>query len=184
MVYFLEPEKIIENLDLREDATVADFGAGAGGFTIPLAKKLKRGGFVYALDFQEEALSALLGNAKLFGLNNIRAIKCDLEEPEGSTLPDNSLDAVFIINLLFEVDDPERIVKEAKRVVKPEGQIIIIDWKKDAPFGPEEKRIGPEEIQTIARHLNLEITKEIEAGAYHWGVVLRRRKEANNVKRL
>ncbi len=183
MVYFFEPEKIIEGLNLREDATVADFGAGAGGFTIPLAKKLKRGGFVYALDFQEEALSALLGNAKLFGLNNIKAIKCDLEEPEGSTLPDNSLDAVFIINLLFEVDDPERIVKEAKRVVKPEGQIIIIDWKKDAPFGPEEKRIGPEEIQSIARHLNLEIEREIDAGAYHWGVVLRKKKEKIQIKR-
>jgi len=183
MVYFLEPEKIIEDLDLQEDATVADFGAGAGGFTISLAKKLRKGGFVYALDIQEEPLSALLGSAKMFGLNNIKTIKCDLEEPEGSTLPDNSLDAVFIVNLLFEVDDPERIVKEAKRVVKPEGQIIIIDWKKDAPFGPEEKRIGPEEIQTIARHLNLEITKEIEAGAYHWGVVLRKRKEEIQIKR-
>ena len=97
MVYFFEPEKIIENLDLQEDFTVADFGAGAGGFTIPLAKKLKRGGFVYALDIQEDLLSALLGNARIFGLNNIRTIKCDLEEPEGSTLPENSLEDGMLI---------------------------------------------------------------------------------------
>ncbi|MCD5396424.1 MAG: class I SAM-dependent methyltransferase [Candidatus Pacebacteria bacterium] len=184
MVYFLEPEKIIEDLNLREDATVADFGCGSGGFTIPLAKKLKRGGFIYALDIQQEALSALLGNAKLFGLNNIRAIKCDIEEPEGSTLPDNSLDAVFIVNLLFEVDDPERVVKEAKRVAKPDGKIIVIDWKKDASFGPEEKRVGREEIETIARHLDLEIEKEIDAGTYHWGVVLRKKKETNQIKQF
>jgi ubiquinone/menaquinone biosynthesis C-methylase UbiE len=182
MVSFLEPEKIIENLPLREDLTAADFGSGAGGFTIPLAKKLKKG-FVYALDIQEEPLSALKGNAKLFGLNNIKTIKCDLEEPEGSTLPDNSLDLVLIANLLFQIDDPERVVKEAKRVVKPEGEIIIIDWKKDAPFGPEEKRVGFEDIERIARRLNLELKEQIEVGSYHWGAILKKPKEENQIKK-
>jgi ubiquinone/menaquinone biosynthesis C-methylase UbiE len=171
MISFLEPEKLIENLSLEEHWTAADFGSGAGGFTIPLAKKLKKGR-VYALDIQEEPLSALVGNAKLFGLNNIKTIQCDLEEPKGSTLPDNSLDLVLMVNLLFQVESKTGILKEAKRVLRPGGKIIIIDWKEDAPFGPSEERITKDEVKKIARRLELKVKKEIDAGSYHWGIIL------------
>lgn len=171
MVSFLEPEKIVEELPLKEDLIAADFGCGSGGFTIPLSKKLNKG-FVYAVDIQSEPLSALEGNARLFGFHNIKTIRANLEEPHGSTLPDNSLDLVVIINFLFQVDEKERIFEEAFRVLKPKGKVIVVDWKKDSPFGPTEERVDVEDVKKYIRKTEFKFIKEIEAGTYHWGAML------------
>ena len=167
---FLNPEKVLDELDLKEGEIAAEFGCGSGGFTIPLAKRLE-GGRVYALDIQEEALSALKGKAELEGLANIEIRRCDLEAPEGSTLPANSLDLVLIPNVLFQVDDKEQVLKEAKRILKEGGKILIVDWLPKAPFGPKEDRISPDDLKKIAKSLNLKLEKEFKAGKYHYGLI-------------
>ncbi len=173
MISFFEPEKIIEQFSFSENLTAADFGCGSGGFTIPLANKL-RAGFVYALDIQADPLSALVGNARFFGLNNIKTIKCNLEDPGGSTLHNESIDLVFIINLLFQVENKDAVMREAKRIIKPKGKIIIVDWREDSPFGPDQKRLNIDNIKTMARKLELKFVEEFNAGTYHWGVILER----------
>jgi len=170
MVSFLEPEDVVSQLKLRPDYHGAEFGCGSGGFVIPLAKKLGKG-MVYALDIQEEPLSVLRGKTRAEGLSNFKEIKCDLEEPNGSTLQDNSLDIVIVSNILFQADSKEAMLKEAKRIIKPKGKIVIIDWKKDSPFGPMEERLTPDELHKIAVKLDLRKKKDLEVGTYHWGVV-------------
>lgn len=139
MVSFLEPEKIVNQIPVQESFLAADFGSGAGGFTIPLAKKIRKG-LVYAFDVQNEPLSALKGNASLYGLSNIKTALCDLEEPEATGIPPDSLDLVIIINVLFQLDHEDAAIKEAARIIKPGGMIVIVDWKKDVPFGPDIKK--------------------------------------------
>ncbi|MCD6115100.1 class I SAM-dependent methyltransferase [bacterium] len=173
---FLHPEKILSQINLQPDMVAADFGCGAGGFTIPLAKKLFNG-MVYAIDIQEEPLSALSGLARSEGLVNIKTIVGDLEDPKGSKLPENSIDLVLIINLLFQVENKEGVLREAKRVLKPRGRILVIDWKKDSPFGPAMGRVDPEEIRKLAVKESLIPKKEIEAGQYHWGLLLEKKNE-------
>ncbi|MCD6410491.1 class I SAM-dependent methyltransferase [bacterium] len=168
---FLHPEKILSQLNLKSDMVAADFGCGAGGFTIPLAKKLFNG-IVYAIDIQEEPLSALSGVARSEGLVNIKTILGDLENPKGSKLPENSIDLVLMVNLLFQVENKEGVLREAKRVLKPRGQILVIDWKKDSPFGPTQGRLSSESVIRIAEKQGLVLVKEIDAGTYHWGVLL------------
>jgi len=171
MVTFLEPEKIIEQIDLKQDWHAAEFGCGQGGFTIELARALPKG-IVYALDIQEEPLSALIGRARPEGLSNIKTIECDLEEPKGSTLQDNSLDLVLVTNILFQSDKKEEMLKEARRILKPKGKIVVVDWKKDSPFGPEEGRVALEEIEKMMRlKLDIRLVKEIEADTYHWSAI-------------
>ena len=170
MVSFLEPEDVVSQLKLRPDYHAAEFGCGPGSFVIPLAKKLGKG-MVYALDIQEEPLSALMGKARAEGLNNFKEIRCDLEEPKGSTLQDNILDIVIVSNILFQAESKEAMFKEAKRITKSKGKIVIIDWKKDSPFGPIEQRMSPDEVHKIAVKLDLKKIKDLDAGTYHWGVV-------------
>ena len=173
MVTFLEPEKIIDQLELKPDWHAAEFGCGPGGFAITLAKKLLKG-IVYALDIQEEPLSALTGRAKAEGLSNIRTIQTDLEEPKGSTLQDQSLDLILMPNVLFQMEEKEAVLKEARRVLKPKGQIAIVDWKPDSPFGPEEERVSFDEAYAIIKRLEMKLVKEIDAGTYHWAAIFRK----------
>ena len=174
MISFLEPEKVIGQLDIKQDYRAAEFGCGMGGFSIALAKRLSQG-MVYAIDIQEEPLSALLGKAKAEGLPNIKIIKSDLEEPRGSTLQDDFLDLVLVTNILFQSENKENLLKEAKRIIKPKGKVLVVDWRPGSPFGPDKGRISLEEVRQIMMpKLDMKLVKELEAGTYHWAAVFQK----------
>ncbi len=170
MKTFLNPEDFFKKLTLKEDMLACEFGCGSGIFAISLAKRLKKGK-VYGLDIQEEKLSVLKSRAILENLLNIETIVCDLEKPKGSTLQNDFLDLVLIPNVLFQAEEKGAIIEEAKRILKPGGQLLILDWTKEAPFGPEEGRITVTQVKKIAEKLNLKLKKEFSAGAYHYGLV-------------
>lgn len=169
---FLNPLSILNQLNLREDMVVADFGCGSGGWTIPLAKKLEQG-IIFAIDIQEEPLSALIGKAKSERLSNIKKIVADVEEriPQ---IKDDFCDLVLMTDLLFQIEKKEEVFKEAKRILKPEGKILIVEWKKNALFGPQEGRVSKEEVKKIAENLGFKIEQEFLAGDYHYGMILQK----------
>ena len=170
MAGFLEPRKVLDELELKEDMIAAEFGCGSGTFTILLAKRLKEGK-VYGLDVQEEPLSALRGRARAEGISNIETIRCNLEEEGGSTLPDDFLDLVLLPNVLFQAEDKKAMLEEAVRVLKKGGEMLVIDWKKDSSFGPKEGKISQKEVKEIVRELGLKLKKEFEAGSFHYGLL-------------
>lgn len=168
MTSFLNPNEILNQLDLEENMIAADFGCGSGGWVIPLSKRLKKGK-VFAIDIQEEVLSALKGKAEIENIFNIEIIKQDLEK--GSKLQENTLDLVLITNLLFQVEKKEEIIAEAKRVLKIGGKALIVDWLPEAIFGPRENRVSADEVKEIAKKIGLKLEKEFKAGIYHWGLI-------------
>ena len=167
---FLNPTDVLNQLELREDMMAADFGCGAGGWAIPLAQKLKTGK-VYAIDIQVEALDALRTKMEIGKVNNIRPIRADLEMGLGSSVQNNLLDLVLLTNLLFQAQNKIQIIKEAKRVLRPGGQLLVTDWKTDSSFGPKGNRISPEETRKMIEELGFKLEKELAAGQYHWGLL-------------
>jgi len=170
---FLNPGAILKKLELHKDLVAADFGSGSGGWALPLAKKLEDGK-VYAIDILAEPLSALRSKANLEKISNIETILSNIESPQGSTLPPSSVDLVLTTNLLFQVQKKERIFEEAKKILKADGQMLVVDWKKDAAFGPRENRITKEEVKQLAEKYDFKLKKEFEAGKYHYGLVFQR----------
>ena len=167
---FLNPSKILNEFELRDDMVAAEFGCGSGDFAILLAKRLKDG-TVYGLDVQEEPLSALKGRAMSQGIANIQTIRCNLEKQGGSTFADEFLDLVLIPNILFQAEDKKAVIKEAVRVLKKDAKLLIIDWKKESSFGPKFGRISAQEAKAMAGELGLELEKEFEAGSFHYGLI-------------
>ncbi len=155
---FLNPLKVIEKLSLREEMDVVDFGCGSGGWVIPLAKKIKNAK-IYAIDILEPALSALKGNAEMERVYNIRTIRCDVER--GVELRSESIDLVIASNLFFQVEDKEAVIKEALRVLRREGEMIVVDWiiKEDNAESKLHKKIEENGFKFI---------KKIEAGKSHF----------------
>jgi ubiquinone/menaquinone biosynthesis C-methylase UbiE len=155
-------------MNLREDMLVADFGSGSGGWVIPLAKILAKGK-IWAIDVQDEMLSALKSKADAEKLFNIEIKRKNLEQ--GSDIRENSLDLVLITNLLFQVFQKKEILSEAKNILKSGGKLLIIDWICDTRFGPKEERISSEDVIEMAKSLGLNLEKEFSASDYHWGLI-------------
>ncbi len=170
MPEFLKIDEVLSYLNLKESMLAAEFGCGSAAFTIALARKLSKGR-VYALDIQEEKLSALKGSTSKQHLSNIFTVLCDLEAPNGSTLQTDSLDIVLIPNVLFQAENKHAIIEEAKRVLKPGGELLVIDWSKQGPFSPKEGMVHPDEIKKIADTLGVTFKKEFAAGDYHYALL-------------
>lgn len=173
MIEFLDPPKILSKLQLKKDMTACDFGSGSGGWVIPLARILEDGR-VYAIDILEEPLSALRSKAELEKISNIQTIRANVEDKNGSTLPDSSVDLVLMTNLLFQLEDKKSVFIEAKRILKNRGQILVVDWKPESSFGPIEGRVSPQEVKKIAEEIELKLEKEFEAGTCHYSLVFKK----------
>jgi len=167
---FLNPSEVLKQLRLEKEMVAADFGCGSGGWVLPLARQLEEGK-VYAIDILEEPLSALKGRAKLEKIFNIEIIRSNVEAKNGSKLSNNSCDLVLMTNLLFECENKKNVLEEGKRVLKPGGKILVVDWIKDNPLTTEIEWVDFEEIKKIAKELDLKLEKEFEAGAYHHGLI-------------
>ncbi len=165
---FLNPTEILKELKIKKDFIAADFGCGSGGWVLPLAGILEDGK-VYAIDLLEEPLSALRSKMKTFNVLNIEPIQADVEK--NSKLLNNSCDLVLMTNLLFQVDDMNKVLEEAKRVLKEKGRILIVDWEHDSALGPENK-VSVSKVKEIAEKIGFSLEKEFKAGIYHWALIL------------
>ena len=168
---FLQPEEVLKKLNIRKDMQVADFGCGAGYFTISLAK-LTEQGKVYAFDVLEQALESVRSRAKLQGLFNIETKRCNLEVARSSGLMDNSIDLTLLANILFQSSKKIDIIKEAKRILKKGGEMVIIDWQPNQPMGPPKDLIvSLESVKKMAQDERLVFKKEFPVDTYHWGMI-------------
>ena len=149
----------------------ADFGCGSGGWVIPLAEMLEDGR-VYAIDMVDEPLSALRAKIKMGNIRNIDIIKSDVEKT--SKLISQSSDLVLMTNLLFEVSDMKKVLEEGKRVLKPGGFLLVVDWIKDNPLTPEKEWVDFAKIKEYAGEMGLKLKEEFEAGRYHYGIIFKK----------
>jgi len=168
---FVNPNNVLKKLGLRDFMKAADFGCGSGSWVLPLAQILEEGS-VFAVDVQQEPLSALSGKAKHEGLQNITTIIGDLEE-KIPDIKDDSLDLVIIANTLFQFENKTAVFSEAKRVLKKGGKLLVVDWKIEVSLGPKQGRISKVDAEAIAKQAGFAPEKDLEqeTGIYHYGLV-------------
>ncbi|HEY1037401.1 MAG TPA: methyltransferase domain-containing protein [Candidatus Paceibacterota bacterium] len=170
---FSDPEKVIGQMFVAEGMTVADFGAGAGFYALRLAKKVGPYGRVFAVDAHPDYLRKIKNEAVRAGHEQVEVIQGDLEAPKGSGLVSASVDRVIISNVLFQADKPELIVKEAKRVLKHDGKIAVVDWSDSfSHIGPHPDHvITLDEAKSLFEESGLRFECYLDAGSHHYGMM-------------
>ena len=101
-IKFVNPQAIVDQLEINPGMTVADFGCGAGFFSLPIAQKVVSEGRVYALDIIAAKLESVESQAKTLNLTNIITQRVNLEASEGSKLGAESVDWVIMKDMLFQ----------------------------------------------------------------------------------
>ncbi len=168
---FFRPEKILDQLDIHDAIEAADFGCGHGYFSIPLAKRVPKGR-VFAIDVVKEALEAIKSRAELEKIDNILTVQANLEILGSSKLKDNSMDLVLLRNILYQSQKKEEILREAKRVLKKEGRMVVIEWRIDSVMAPKEHwLISKEDVRKIIEEEGLTLSKELSIDNHHYGLV-------------
>lgn len=172
---FLDPKAILSEIELKSGYRVADLGCGGGYFVLEAAREIGDQGIAYGVDILQSALSAVASRARLYGLFNVRTVWSNAEIPGGANqIKDHSLDAVLMVQLFSQSKRHQNIFTEATRLVKPTGQLLVVDWRPDHnyKFGPPSARcVAEDKIKDIASQHGWKCTKTFDAGPYHFGMV-------------
>ncbi len=108
------------------EGRILEIGTGKGHFSLTLA----RAGFnVTSVDISEDEQKLARLNARYFGFDD--AIDFRIGNAEQLDFPDKEFDAVFCVNTFHHLQRPFAVLDEMRRVVKPEGKIIVADFTKE-----------------------------------------------------
>jgi len=171
--HFSSPHENVLQLGLREGMKVGDFGAGSGHYARAAAAVVGHEGKVYAIDIQEDILKHLKLNTHEHHQSIINTVWGDIEKPGGTHLKDASLDAVILANTLFQIEHREGLLQELKRVLKPGGKLLLVDWA--GSYGG----MGPAQGSVVTEHdaedffisNGFHKVKSLRAGPHHYGIV-------------
>ena len=153
-----KPEQIMDALAVADGSTVADIGAGAGWFTIRLARRVGPHGTVYAQDVQRQMLEAIRRRVSREGLRNV-----ETRLGEGSTpnLPAAALDAILVVDVYPEVTDRIPFLRNLTAALKPNGRIGIVNYKPGSggpgPVGDEGVRVESAVVEADAAAAGLRV---------------------------
>ena len=121
--FFLPRINILREVGIKPGFQVLDYGCGPGGYIITLAKLVGASGKVYALDIHPLAVQKIRDIASKKQLTNVETILSDCQ----TGLPDNSLDAILLYDAFHHLNDPDIVIKELHRVLKPDGILSFSD---------------------------------------------------------
>ena len=151
-----DPEEIAEFLEIRPGQKVADLGAGDGFFSVVFRR---RGAEVYAFDVDDYYFAQMQKEG-------IITVKHNLCEPISGRF-----DLAFMSNVYHDLARSCRtaILENLRRIA---DSVAVLDFKKNAPFGPPWK-IDRDEVIRDMTSAGFELVKEKDL-RFHYLLLFRR----------
>lgn len=167
-----KPDQIMDALAIADGSTVADIGAGAGWFTIRLARRVGPNGLVYAQDVQPQMLEAIERRVAREGLQNVHT---RLGEGSDPNLPEGSLDAILVVDVYPEVEDRVAFLRNLADALRAGGRLGVVNYTPGlggpGPAPREGVRVERELVEADAGAAGLRVIGE-QALPYHYVLVL------------
>ena len=131
-------DRLIERLPLSRDDVVADIGAGTGYFSFPIARRVPDG-TVLAVDIQQEMLDMIEARKSNGDPSNVETVLGTITDPK---LPSNGVDLILIVDAYHEFSHPFEMGTAMADALKPEGKLILIEYRaedRSVPIKPLHK---------------------------------------------
>ena len=151
---YQKPDEVIAALGLKNGEAIADIGAGSGYFSFRFARHVGNNGRIFAVDISPDMILHMNRRIRDLKLSNVVTV---LSAPDDPLLQDNSVNRIFICNTWHHLENRPKYLGLVKRMLRPGGQVIIVDYKKkELPVGP------PPEMKIAKR----EVVKQFESNGF------------------
>lgn len=146
-----KPRDIVEALDLKPGATVADIGTGVG-FMLPyLSHAVGDTGHVVAEDIHSDFLDKAKTKVQLSRLGNIQFVLGTDRDP---MLPADTLEAALVLDVYHHFDYPEAMLGHIRDSLLSDGKLVIVEYFKrpgamnnpDPDFAVKHIRLDQDEL--------------------------------------
>jgi ubiquinone/menaquinone biosynthesis C-methylase UbiE len=114
---------LLKEVGIKPGFHVLDYGCGPGSYIIPLTELVEKSGKVYALDIHPLALRRVESITSNKQLMNVETIRSDCK----TGLADNSIDVILLYDIFHDLGDPNGVLEELHRVLKPNGILSFSD---------------------------------------------------------
>ena len=173
---FMAPAQTLSSCNFQATDSVADFGAGSGFMAKALANLVPRGN-VFAIEINRDLVSRMTHEIEEDKIKNLHPLWGDIEIDGGSKLGDESVNEVVMSNILFQIDDKKGALREAIRVLKAGGRMIIIDWQESfGGLGPAPQRVfNKDQAEQLAKSLGFsKLSDNLPAGEHHYAILFKK----------
>ena len=119
-----EAAAVMQLLDIHPGMAVADIGAGAGYYTVRLARRVGPSGRVLAEDVMPDYLAGLQRRVTTEGLANVTLTQ---GEPFDPRLPASSVDVALLVHMYHEIDQPYGLLVNLLPALRPGARVAILD---------------------------------------------------------
>ncbi|MEI6304586.1 MAG: methyltransferase domain-containing protein [Candidatus Taylorbacteria bacterium] len=167
---FSDPATNLNKVGLTDGMKIVDIGAGSGFYSIEAAKRVGATGRVYAVDVQKDLLERLRSVGASQGLRNIEVIWGNAEKIGGTKLREGLADRVIVSNVLFQIEKPDDFALEIKRIIKPGGKVLLVDWSEVSALGPSTV-VSSSQAQALFEKSGFKLEQQFGAGDHHYGLV-------------
>ncbi len=176
---------LFERLNLKKGSTFVDLGCGRGEYTIEAALRIGEEGRAYAVDLWEDGLAVLSTEAEFRGLSQLKVLASDIcaELP----LDDHSVDVCFVATVLHDLvreGCADNTLKEARRILRPQGTLAIVEFKKfdGHPGPPIGVKLSPDQVEQLVGGHGF-VRKELtEIGPYNYLITFQPFATRNNLE--
>lgn len=145
---------MLGQLNLKIGMTVCDMGCGNGFYSLKMAKMVGPQGTILGVDVQPEMLQFLRTRMEKEGVDNITPILGSFHNPR---LPRNTVDVILMVDVYHELSHPEIMLRSMRDSLKPNGQIILLEYRE------EDARVP---IKPLHKMNKVQILKEYEANGF------------------
>jgi len=171
----IDPQAVLEHIGVRDGARIADLGCGrVGQFVFPAAQIVGEHGVVYAADIQKQVIQEIRDAVEFRHLENVQAIWCDLEKTGNARIPQGTIDVALLVTTLLHAKDKKTMLKEARRLLKDGGKLLVIDWLASATEFLDKTDVDPvdkDEVKKLASSSGFKFLEELSPGKFHFGLV-------------
>ncbi len=145
---------MLANLKLKTGMTVCDMGCGNGFYSLKMARMVGPAGTILGVDVQPEMLKFLRTRMENEGIENITPILGSFHNPH---LPRNTVDMILMVDVYHELSHPEIMLRAMRDSLKPDGQIILLEYRE------EDKKVP---IKPLHKMSKSQIIKEYTANGF------------------
>ncbi|MDO8625968.1 MAG: methyltransferase domain-containing protein [Candidatus Magasanikbacteria bacterium] len=173
----IDPHPVFAAVGLAPGMRVADLGCGrTGHFVFPASRVVGESGLVYAVDIIKDIVESIAGRVRTEGYTNVQTAWGDIERVGVLPIPTGTIDVCFMVNVVFMLKDKLGACQEAKRILKSNGFLVVVDWvRRLGPLGPTpEQMLNPDILEKMLITEGFSKVSQIAVGDYHLAYIYKK----------